>query len=412
MTNAQAITAVELRRPHSDVQREMIEYPGNVAALCGRRFGKTEAMTQRIFYHMARRPGLYWWVGLSWRSASLKRAWREVNAITRRTLAAIGEQERGNVNRSKYEVRIPGLGEIWFRTAESPESLAGEGIQGAVLDEYTLMAEIVWTEYVEATLLDYDGWAAFTGVPKGENWASTLWRSAAERDGWLQIAATTYDNPYIPKARIDAIRQNTTADLFRQEYMAQIVADAGSVFRGVAEATLSDGKPYDTGTTVLGVDIADANDYTAIVGLSTARDLPDKMVYFDRFRRVGYDALEQRILAAISKTNAVTAVVEANGVGEPEVQRLNALGAAVVPFTTTNVTKHHIVTALASAFEHKNILIEPNDTLVTELQSFTAKRSVSGGYTYSAPPGLHDDTVMALAFAKHATAKAGSLILF
>ena len=61
----------------------MITFPGSVVAFCGRRFGKTDGYVQRLFYWMQRKPGLYWWVGLSWRSASLKRAWREATGIAR-----------------------------------------------------------------------------------------------------------------------------------------------------------------------------------------------------------------------------------------------------------------------------------------------------------------------------------------
>ena len=184
-----------MRRPHSEKQRQMVEYPGSVVAFCGRRFGKTDAYVQRLFYHMLQQPGLYWWVGLSWRSASMKRAFRLTTYYARRILQQLGIQDRGYINRSTSEIKIPGLGEIWFRTADNPASMAGEGIRGAVLDEFSLMQEIVWTEYVQATLLDYGGWAAFSGVPKGRNWAAQLWQASPERDDWFQLHATSYDNP-------------------------------------------------------------------------------------------------------------------------------------------------------------------------------------------------------------------------
>ena len=178
---------VILKRPHSDVQRQMIEFPGSVVIFAGRRYGKTDGFVQRIFYWMRQKPGLYWWVGLSWRSASMKRAWREVSTIARQIIQAMGLNERDYINRSRFEVRLPGLGEIWFRTADNPSSLAGEGIQGVVLDEFSLMQEIVWTEYVQGTLLDYGGWAAFSGVPKGNNWAAQLWRAKGKPNDLLWV---------------------------------------------------------------------------------------------------------------------------------------------------------------------------------------------------------------------------------
>lgn len=128
--------SIEIIKPHSEKQRLMVQHPGSVVAFCGRRFGKTDAYVKRIFYHMANTPGMYWWVGISWRSASMKRAWREVSAIALKVLKALGKDEREHINRSSYEIRLPGLGEIWFRTADNPSSLAGEGIHGVVFDEF------------------------------------------------------------------------------------------------------------------------------------------------------------------------------------------------------------------------------------------------------------------------------------
>jgi hypothetical protein len=242
-------------------------------------------------------PGLYWWVGLSWRSASLKRAWGEVTAIARQSLQVLGLDERGHINKSSHEVKIPGLGEIWFRTADNPSSLAGEGIRGAVIDEFSLMPSLVWEEYLQATLLDYDGWAAFGGVPKGRNWAANLWHSAADRDGWLQLHATSYENPMIDNARIDAIRAQRSETLFRQEYLAEVVDDAGGVFRGVMDAATSTplDEPEETAQYVMGVDWGRQNDYTVISVLDINAK---RQVYLDRFTQIDYETSAMLITAS------------------------------------------------------------------------------------------------------------------
>jgi len=252
-------TTIQMRRPHSDKQRAMIVYPGNVVAFAGRRFGKTDAFVQRIFYHMQRQPGLYWWIGLSWRSASMKRAFRIVSYYARRILQSMGIADRGYINRSTSEI----------------------------LDEFSLMQEIVWTEYVQATLLDYGGWAAFGGVPKGNNWASNLWRAAAERDGWCQIHATSYDNPFMSGVRLDKIRAEATEAVFRQEYLAEILSGEGMVFRRITEAATAAPleRPLPGRVYVAGVDIADAADFTAVAIIDTRTRA---QVYLDRFNRVGY----------------------------------------------------------------------------------------------------------------------------
>lgn len=397
----------DLRPPHSDLQRQMVEWPGTVVAFCGRRYGKTDANASRIYHWLPRRPGLYWWVGLSWRSASLKRAWREMTTVARRWLAAQGLDERGHINNSNHEIKLPGLGEIWFRTADNPPSLAGEGVMGVVLDEFSLMQEIVWTEYVQATLLDYGGWASFGGVPKGNNWAASLWRGAADKPDWLQAHATSYDNPFIDAAGIDAIRDdaNTPEFFFRQEYLAEILSAEGMVFRRITEAataTALDG-PGDGRAYVAGVDVADAQDFTVVCVMDTASR---EQVYLDRFNKVGYEALEDRLYAAYRRFGVQTMLIEDNSVGQPVIDHLRGRGMSIVPFHTSAASKGPLIQSLQAAFEHGELRILNDPVQMGELQAYESRRTASG-MSYSAPGGMHDDCVMALALAWHAVGSSG-----
>jgi len=396
---------IALKAPHSTTQRQMIEYPGSVVIFAGRRYGKTDGMVQRIFYHMQLQPGLYWWTGISWRSASMKRAWREVTTIARKVIRALGLVEREHINRSRFEIRLPGLGEIWFRTADNPSSLAGEGIRGVVLDEFSLMQEIVWQEYIQATLLDFSGWAAFSGVPKGNNWAAQLWRGAADRDNWLQLHATSYDNQYIENSAIDEVKREVPTWLFNQEYLARIVSGEGMVFRNITECATSawldaaDGaKQY-----IAGVDVADAADYTVVSVFDVATR---SEVYKDRFRRIGYTALEDRLHAVYGRFNLKSMIIEDNSIGQPVIDHLRQRDMLIVPFHTSSATKAPIIQLLQSAFEHQEISILPDDTTINELSAYEAKK-IASGYSYSAPSGMHDDTVMALAIAWQGIAHSG-----
>jgi hypothetical protein len=137
------------------------------------------------------------------------------------------------------ECHLPNGLQIWMRSADNPESLAGEGIMGAVLDEFTLMQERVWTEFVEATLLDYQGWPFFIGVPKGQNWGAQLWQRAHHRPGWMARHYTTYDNPFLSQAAIDALKGEVPASIWRQEYLAEIVTEQDTLIPySLAEAAL------------------------------------------------------------------------------------------------------------------------------------------------------------------------------
>ena len=392
---------IEIPKPHSEKQRLLIEDPRTIVSFCGRRFGKTQAGVERIFMSASRIPGMYWWVGLSWKSASTKRAWRLLKEYTRRIWRALGEDPAKHIHEGDKDISLPGGSEIWLRTAERAESLAGEAVNGVVLDEFTLMQEVVWTEYIQATLLDNHGWALFIGVPKGKNWAWRMYEAAKSRTGWSTVHAQTYDNPFLSKKDIDAIRGTISEGLFRQEYLAEVVDDAGEVFRKVvqaADAVALEG-PRPGRQYVMGVDWGKLRDFNAFVVL----DIESReQVYLDHFNQIDYKIATDRLWALNDLFHPVSIIVEINSIGGPLFEELQRKGMPVLPFTTTNASKQLAIDALALAFERQEIHILPE--MVDELQEYEATRLPSGMIRYSAPSGLHDDKVMSLALAYSALA--------
>jgi hypothetical protein len=127
---------------------------------------------------------------------------------------------------------------------------------------------------------------------------------------------------------------------------------------------------------------------------------------------VDYPVLEDRLVATYNRWNLTGMVVEANSIGQPVIDHLVMRGLRIQPFTTTNMTKHSIITALMAAFEHGQIRIINDPVLIGELLSYESKQTASGSITYSAPDGGHDDTVMSLALAWYAVEAAQPVILF
>jgi hypothetical protein len=323
----------------------------------------------------------------------MKRAWRLLKALSTKVWrAAAGSVPHRAIKEHKAEITLPNGAEIWLRTAEKPESLAGEAVDGAVLDEFTLMLEKVWSEYLRATLLDFKGWVLMIGVPKGRNWAAGEFRKALNREGWRRFQFTTYDNPFLDAADIDKIKADTAELLFQQEYLAAILDDAGTVFRSVVDAAVSmPGEPISGRQYVLGVDWGKKLDFTSI---SVFDALEKREVDLDRFNQIDYKIQTNRLKAMWERWNRGTIVAEANAMGEPLIEELRAQGMPVVAFTTTNATKTVAVEALQLAFERGDIQIINDPVSVGELQAFEGNRLPSGLMRYSAPEGEHDDTVI------------------
>jgi hypothetical protein len=131
----------------------------------------------------------------------------------------------------------------------------------------------------------------------------------------------------------------------------------------------------------------------------------------DRFNRVDYPVLIDRLAAIYERWGLQSMTIEANSIGRPVIDHMIERNLTVIPFTTTNATKQSIIQGLQSAFEHGGIKIVDDPILIGELLSFESKRSPSGSFTYSAPDGMHDDCVMSLAIAWDAISNRG-VILF
>jgi hypothetical protein len=71
-----------------------------------------------------------------------------------------------------------------------------------------------------------------------------------------------------------------------------------------------------------------------------------------------------------------------------------------------------LIDNLALAFEQEKISIPQDDILISELESYEMERLPGGTFRYSAPPGLHDDTVISLALAWNDISNGGATVTF
>lgn len=402
MATASALHDIKMPRPHP-AQMQLLRHRGSTVLFAGRRFGKTQVAVYKLITSAMEVIGLYWWVGLSWRAASLKRAWRLVKYYAGRMWRAIGvTDDKSWSNKSDKEIILPNKSVIWFRTAERPDSLAGEGVRGVVIDEFTLMPSEVWDEYIQAVLIDYLGWAFLMGVPKGKNWGWEMWVKAESRKGWQRFHFTVYDNPHMVKneerrAFIEDIKYNAPEYFWKQEYLAEVLDDAGTVFRGVSKiATVEPGQTPQPGMDyVAGLDWGRDNDYTAIVIIEVQTR---RVVYVERFNKISWHLQWEFLknICAIWKPFFIWG--EANSIGSVNLEALQRASLPIYGWDMTRKSKPEVIEALAAGVERGEFSLLNDPVLIGELQAYTMERTASG-FKYDAPSGMHDDTVIALALA-------------
>ena len=356
----------------------------------GRRWGKTRLGVNECL-DAASKGGRAWWVSPSYKTSEV--GWRPLRQIARK----IPNAEVRLVDRM---VTLPGGGFVAVRSADNPDSLRGEGLDFVVMDECAFMQREAWTEAIRPALSDRLGKALFISTPKGRNWFwENYQRGINGEQGWQSWTYPTSTNPFIDKGEIEAAKRDLPEIIFRQEYLAEFVDDQGGVFRRVQEsAILQPQEPQPGRNYIAGVDVASSIDYTVV----TILDAESKeMVYLDRFNRVDYPVLIDRLESVYHRYHLTSMVVESNSIGRPVIDELVTRGLNIVPFMTTSATKQGIIQSLQSAFENGQIRVLDEPVLIGELLSFEAKRNASGSFSYSAPSGMHDDCLMSLAIAWH-----------
>lgn len=371
---------------------------------CGRRFGKNILGLNRVADKQVLTHPVGWFEPTY---KSLLEVWREAAIVFDPILKRKSVQER------RFEFITGGSLEFW--SLERPETIRGRKYKRIIVNEAAFVSDLmeIWQHILRPELLDYEGDAWVFSTPKGRNgfWKMYQWGQDDNQAEWASWTMPTSANPFIADSEIEAMRATMPDLIFRQEILAQFVDDAGGVFRGVmdsATATELD-KPIDGRQYVAGVDIASKVDFTAAAVFDVESH---EQVYLDRFNRVEYPVLEDRLHALYKRFNMSAMTIEDNSIGQGVIDHLRGRGMNVIPFHTSNTTKQAIIQGLSSAFEHGDIKILNDPVQVGELQAYEGKRLAGGGFSYNAPAGMHDDTVMAMAIAWYGIARTGPVLLW
>ena len=348
--------------------------------------GKTHACIEWLFTEMMQEGKAgrnFWWVAPTYNQSKIayNRLVRSVPKIVIKT-----------ANKFELSVTFKNGATIRHLSAEKPDGLYGEDCYGAVLDECTRMREEAWYA-IRSTLTATQGRARLIGNVKGKkNWAYRVARRAeAGEPDWHYARLTAQDaigGGVLTENEIEDAKRTLPADVFKELYEAEPSDDAGNPF-GVDAINLCVGEISQKPSIVFGVDLAKSVDWTCIVGL----DEDSNVSYFDRFQ-TDWESTERKIKNAIGNESAL---IDSTGVGDPIVERMQKENHTIEGFKFTSSSKQQLMEGLAVAIQNQEITI-PSGVLLQELLDFEYEFTRTGT-KYSAPAGLHDDAVCALALA-------------
>ncbi|MGE0289053.1 MAG: terminase family protein [Bradyrhizobium sp.] len=298
------------------------------------------------------------------------------------------------VNRSERTITLPNGASIWFKSADNPDSLYGEDVHAAVIDEATRCKEESW-HAVRSTLTATRGPVRIIGNVKGRrNWAYRLARQAEQGTpdmAYFKLIAHDAVHAGVLKAEEIADAERTLPSaIFRELYFAEPSDDSGNPFG--LQAIESCLVPLSTAPPVCwGIDLAKSTDWTVCIGL----DSSGVVCGFERWQGP-WESTVQRIGALVGNTYAL---VDSTGVGDPVLEALQKSGGQYEGYKFTGPSKQQLMEGLAVAIQRHEIGY-PDGEIRQELDSFEYEYTKTGVH-YSAPEGLHDDCVCALALAVH-----------
>ena len=375
---------------------------------CGVRWGKTTAAAhEALALALEPKPRAVGWVVASTYDLAEK-VWREVVHELRTKLPEMIVEHREHEHLLRVLNMDGGVCEIRRKSADSPVSLLGEGLDWLVLDEAAQVKPDIWERYLLARLLDKRGRAVLISTPKGKGWFYDAYRKGQRGDSdWASWNSPTQTNPIIRVEDLERLRAGMPEAVYRQEYEAAFIEGAGQVFRNVRElATCEWAEPVAGEEYCAGLDLAKVADYTVLVVMDSKR----RVVHLDRFNRIDWAQQIQRIAATCQRYNDAWTVVDSTGAGEPVYEALLEAGIRADGYSFTQASKAALVNNLAMMLERGLVTLprpELAPELVDELEAFEFTVTDAGNVKTGAPPGMHDDCAVACMLAAWAAKDAG-----
>ncbi len=313
--------------------------------------------------------------------------------IAFRRLKAGLPRESYTANESDLTLTLINGARIVCKSAEKPDNLYGEDVYAAVFDEATRAREEAW-HALRSTLTATRGKVRIIGNVKGrKNWAYKLARRAESGEpGMSYQKITAYDAidaGILDEEEIEDARRQLPDNVFKELYLAEPSDDEGNPFGLVAIrdciTLLSTDEPV-----CFGVDLAKSVDWTCIIGL----DKNKQVCVFERFQKSWNDTIEtvRRVCGNVRTS------VDSTGIGDAVLESLQKDGRRNFEgFKFTSPSKQQLMEGLAVAIQKQEIGF-PEGVISSELESFEYEITRTG-VRYSAPSGMHDDAVCALALA-------------
>lgn len=327
--------------------------------------------------------GNYWWVAPVYSQAKI--AYNRMKAALPR--------EYFTANETDLKITLISGQHLWFKSAEKPDNLYGDDVYAAVLDEASRARETAF-HAIRSVLTATRGKLRCIGNVKGrKNFFYTYSRRAEAGDPDMQYTKlTAYDaveGGVLDAAEIEDAKRLLPEIVFRELYLAEPADDGGNPF-GLKSIEMCVAPLSNKPAVCYGVDLAKSHDWCVIIGLDDNGDTCS----FHRFQKPWNDT----VIDIKHIVGRIPCLVDSTGLGDPILEQLQSNGGSNFEgYHFSASSKQKLMEGLALSISSGSIRF-PDGVIKQELCEFEYKYTRTG-VSYSAPEGLHDDCVCALALA-------------
>jgi hypothetical protein len=206
--------------------------------VCGRRFGKSTMAARDLEPKLFQEKKRFWIVGPTYDLGE-----KEFRVVWDDLIVAKGFGRDKRIKKAYNKksgdlyIEFPWQTRLEVRSADHPENLVGEALDGAIMSEAAKHKKETWERFIRPALADKRGFADFPTTPEGFNWLYDLWALGqnpefVDFESWQNPSWA--NNHVYPLGREDPeillIEKTTIRPWFLQEIAAEFSAFVGKIY--------------------------------------------------------------------------------------------------------------------------------------------------------------------------------------
>ena len=207
-------------------------------ACCGRRYGKSTMAARDMEPELFVPDRVFWIVGPTYDLGEkefriiYEDLFRKAGLAKDKSIQKVYNKRSGTMF-----IQFPWNTRIEVRSADHPENLVGESLDGVIMAEAAKHRSETWERHIRPALADKAGFATFCTTPEGHNWLFDVYMHGQDSDlpdyeswrmpSWENTAIFPggFDDP-----EIQTMRKTMSPEFFAQEIGAEFTSFVGKIY--------------------------------------------------------------------------------------------------------------------------------------------------------------------------------------